>query len=314
MTSPDTIIGIDVGKDSLSICFARSGEQLELPNNPRAIRGWLKGLPSTCAIAIEATGIYHVEVATLAHQKGHPVYLINGYRLSNYRKGIGGRHKDDRSDAQLLARYLAHEQAQLQPWQPPCKTYSRLQSLLHRRAALVQSSTSLRQSFSQDRLLKRAIEPVLRRIAKLELRLERQIQQTLQEAGLGEQSKRCQGIEGIGPLTAAALNLAFLRGRFRNGDAFVAFLGLDVRMKESGRYCGRRKLTKQGDPEIRRLLYNAAMAAARTSRWKETYRGHLARGLKRTEALTILARKLARIAFALMTTQQPYRPAVDTAG
>ncbi|MFA2531418.1 IS110 family transposase, partial [Pseudomonas chlororaphis subsp. aurantiaca] len=34
----------------------------------------------------------------------------------------------------------------------------------------------------------------------------------------------------------------------------------------------------------------------------------------RTEALVILARKLARIAFALMKTQQPYRPAVDTVG
>ncbi|MNJ69962.1 Transposase IS116/IS110/IS902 family protein [compost metagenome] len=87
-----------------------------------------------------------------------------------------------------------------------------------------------------------------------------------------------------------------------------------MRLKESGRYCGRRKLTKQGDPEIRRLLHNAAMAASRTSRWRDLYQGYLARGLKRTEALTILARKLARIAFALMTTQQPYRPATNTEG
>ena len=314
MASLDSIIGIDVGKDTLSVCYSGSGQLRELANNARAIKAWLKDLPAGCAIAVEATGIYHVEVASLLHQKGHQVYLINGYRLSNYRKGIGGRNKDDRSDAQLLARYLTHEQLQLQPWQPPCATYSRLQSLLHRRAVLVQCSTSIRQSFAQDRLLKRAIDPVLRRIAKLEARLEQHIQQTLQDAGLGEQSKRCQCIEGIGPLTAAALNLAFLRGSFRHSDAFIAFIGLDVRVRESGRYSGRRKLTKQGDPEIRRLLYNDAMAAARTERWKDTYQGYLARGLKRTEALVILARKLARIAFALMTTQQPYRPAVDKAG
>lgn len=314
MASLDSIIGIDVGKDTLSVCYSGSGQLRELANNARAIKAWLKDLPAGCAIAVEATGIYHVEVASLLHQKGHQVYLINGYRLSNYRKGIGGRNKDDRSDAQLLARYLTHEQLQLQPWQPPCATYSRLQSLLHRRAVLVQCSTSIRQSFAQDRLLKRAIEPVLRRIAKLEARLEQHIQQTLLDAGLGEQSERCQRIEGIGPLTAAALNLAFLRGSFRHSDAFIAFIGLDVRVRESGRYSGRRKLTKQGDPEIRRLLYNAAMAAARTERWKDTYQGYLTRGLKRTEALVILARKLARIAFALMTTQQPYRPAVDKAG
>ncbi|SDG32161.1 transposase, partial [Phytopseudomonas seleniipraecipitans] len=104
------------------------------------------------------------------------------------------------------------------------------------------------------------------------------------------------------------LNMAFLRGTFRNSDAFIAFLGLDVRMKESGRYCGQRKITKQGDPEIRRLLHNAAMAAARTQRWQEVYQGYLKRGLKRTEALTILARKLARIAFALMQKQVDYNP------
>ena len=308
MTSQVAVIGIDVAKETLSLCDTRSGEVFELANDRRTIKAWLKTLPGCCAIAIEATGIYHMDVATLAHAKGHRIYVINGFRLSNYRKGIGGRNKDDRSDAQLLARYLSHEQAQLEPWQPPCKAYCRLQTLLHRRATLVRSAIALRQSFSQDRALANELKPVLKRMAVLERRLEKAIQATLNEAGLQEQSKRCQAIEGIGPLTAAALNLAFLRGYFRNSDAFIAFVGLDVRLKESGRYSGRRKLTKQGDPEIRRLLHNAAMSAARTKRWKEIYLGYLARGLKKTEALTILARKLARIAFALMQTQTAYQP------
>lgn len=307
MTSQVTVIGIDVAKETLSICDTRSGKVFELANENRTIKSWLRTLPGSCAIAVEATGIYHMEVATQAHAKGHQVYVINGFRLSNYRKGIGGRNKDDRSDAQLLARYLSNEQAQLDPWQPPSKVYCRLQTLLHRRATLVRSATSLRQSFAQDRMLATALQPVLKRLAALEKRLEKAIQVTLEEAGLMGQSKRCQAIEGIGPLTAAALNLAFLRGHFRNSDAFIAFLGLDVRLKESGNYRGRRKLTKQGDPEIRRLLHNASMAAARTERWKALYQSYLARGLKKTEALTILARKLARIAFALMQTQTAYQ-------
>ncbi|WP_313485187.1 IS110 family transposase [Stutzerimonas kunmingensis] len=308
MTSQVPVIGIDVAKESLSLCDTRSGEVFELANDVRTIKAWLKTLPPCCAIAVEATGIYHMEVATLAHARGHRVYVINGFRLSNYRKGIGGRNKDDRSDAQLLARYLAHEQAQLEPWQPPSKAYCRLQTLLHRRAALVRSAISLRQSFSQDRFLAEALKPVLRHMTALQLRLEKEIQLALREADLMEQSKRCQAVEGIGPLTAAALNLAFLRGHFRNSDAFIAFLGLDVRLKESGRYSGRRKLTKQGDPEIRRLLHNAAMAAARTQRWQSLYQGYLARGLKKIEALTILARELARIAFALMQRETTYQP------
>lgn len=312
MTIQSPIIGIDVAKESLSLYRIDTQQIGTLANDRRSILAWLKTLPAECSIAIEATSTYHVLLADLAYQRGHRVYVIDGYRLSNYRKGIGGRVKNDQSDARLLARYLSHEQSQLHPWQPTCKAYRHLQMLLRRRATLVRSITALRLSFAQDRQMSRELKPVLERMKRLEQRLNNELAKALQEAGLAEQAKRCQAIEGIGPLTAAALNLAFLRGSFRSSDAFIAFLGLDVRVKESGRYSGRRKLSKQGDSEIRRLLHNAAMAASRTKAWQQHYQQYLQRGLKRTEALVILARKLARIAFALMKTQQPYRPAVDT--
>ncbi|MGC8102998.1 transposase, partial [Metapseudomonas otitidis] len=143
----------------------------------------------------------------------------------------------------------------------------------------------LRLSFAQDRQLKAALDTVLQSMRELERKLDQALQETLDEAGLAAQARRCQAIEGIGPISAAALSLAFLRGTFRSSDSFIAFLGLDVRVRESGRYIGRRKLTKQGDPEIRRLLYTAAMAASRTVAWKDCYQGYLQRGLKRTEAL-----------------------------
>jgi len=314
MTIQTPIVGIDVAKESLSLYRLDTQQASTLANARSTILAWLKTLPADCALAIEATSTYHVLLADLAYQRGHRIYVIDGYRLSNYRKGIGGRVKNDQSDARLLARYLAHEQRQLRPWKPTCKAYRRLQVLLRRRATLIRSTTALRLSFAQDRQMARELKPVLERMKRLEVRLNEELNKALQEAGLAEQAKRCQAIEGIGPLTAAALNLAFLRGSFRSSDAFIAFLGLDVRVKESGRYNGRRKLSKQGDSETRRLLYNAAMAASRTKAWQSRYQQYLQRGLKRTEALIILARKLARIAFALMKTQQPYRPTVDTVG
>ena len=127
---------------------------------------------------------------------------------------------------------------------------------------------------------------------------------------------RCEAVEGIGPLSACALVMAFLRGDFRNSDAFVAFLGLDVRVRDSGKQVQRRRLSKRGDPEIRRLLHNAAMAARRHPYWANVYQRYRDRGLQTTQALVILARKLARIAFALMKNQTTYqakaRPACGT--
>ena len=69
-----------------------------------------------------------------------------------------------------------------------------------------------------------------------------------------------------------------------------------------------RSLTKRGDPEARRLLHNAAMSACRTSTWKGFYEEQRARGFSTTQALVILARKLARVVFALLKGQSEYQP------
>ena len=72
-------------------------------------------------------------------------------------------------------------------------------------------------------------------------------------------------------LTALALVALYPRGEFVRADAFIAFMGMDVRVRESGQWRGRRKLTKKGDPEIRRLLFNAAMQARRSPLWEPYY-------------------------------------------
>ena len=94
---------------------------------------------------------------------------------------------------------------------------------------------------------------------------------------------------------------------FKQPD-LAAFLGLDVRVRDSGQWRGRRQLTKKGDPEVRRLLYLAAMQASRSPRWKAFYHRYLDRGLSKIQALVILARKLARVAFALLKHHTDYHP------
>lgn len=303
-----TVIGVDVAKAEL-VVYRQDQDQLQTVTNDKAsLRGWLKTLPGQSTIAIEATNVYHLLAVELAYQQGHQIYVIDGYRLSHYRKGVGGRAKTDACDARLLARYLASERHQLRPWSPPSKAYRALQRLLRRRALLVKTRVALTQSLGDEPLFKSLFKRLIAQIGRINQLIENRLRETLKAVGLAEQAKRCQAIEGIGPITAAALTMAFERGHFSSSDAFIAFLGLDVRAKESGTFVGRRKLTKQGDPEVRRLLHNAAMAASRQGRWQQLYQQYQARGLKKTQALVILARKLARIAFALMKKQDIYRP------
>jgi transposase len=304
-----SLIGIDVAKDELVIYDAGQNSLVTIPNTPAAIRRWLKTLPGNCDIAIEATSTYHMTVTELAHKKGLHVYVIDGYQLSHYRQGIGGRAKTDACDAQLLARYLRNEKEDLRRWSPPPKAYRVLQSLLRRRAALVKARTALQQSLGTEPVLKAPLKSLIRRLDQLDLLIQRRLGEAVKEAGLTNQVKRCQAIEGVGPITAIGLVMAFLRGDFKSSDAFIAFLGLDVRVKDSGKHAGKRRLSKKGDSEVRRLLHCAAMTASRNPRWRPLYESYLARGLAKIQALVILSRKLARIAFTLMKQETDYQPA-----
>jgi transposase len=80
---------------------------------------------------------------------------------------------------------------------------------------------------------------------------------------------------------------------FASADAYVAFCGLDPRADDSGR--------KRGPSAMPRLLYNAAMSASRTKAWRPLYERILAKGLSHTEALVILARRIARTAWSIYT-------------
>ena len=307
MQTAPLILGIDVSKAEL-VCCGGDAEVETLANTARAIRAWLRGLPAGSALAIEATGVFHLPLAEQAHRLGHRVYLIDGYRLNRYRESVGGRAKTDACDARLLARYLAREIDDLRPWVPPPRGYHKLQQLLRRRAALVRARTALRQSLSGLPSLRGPLRTLLRQLERIETLIGKQLHEALRAAGWWHQARRCQQIEGVGPLTATALATRFQRGAFRSSDAFVAFLGLDVRVRDSGTHRGRRKLTKKGDSETRRLLYLAAMSARRSATWEPYYRRFRDRGLAPTQALNVLARKLARVAFSLMQNEADYVP------
>jgi transposase len=300
-------LGVDVAKDELVISID-GGDPFTIENTPSAIRAWLKTLHGPVRLAVESTGAFHLELACQAHQRGHEVFVIDGYRLNRYRESVGGRAKTDTTDARLLARYLRNEHADLRPWNPPSRDYQALQRLLHRRATVVRARTSIHQSLREIPELKTTLQATLRQLDRTIAAIERRIRDTLARAGWHDHARRCQDIEGVGPITAAALVMAFARGRFANSDAFIAFLGLDVRIRDSGRKRGQRKLTKQGDGELRRLLYLAAMQAKAKPAWQHFFQRHLERGLARVQALNVLARKLARVAFALMKNETDYVP------
>lgn len=289
-------LGVDVSKKQLDIYQWVNGQRWRIDNDTAAITAWLSTFNEPVQIAVEPTSTYHLALIGQAHRAGVAVYLVNPRQLAHYRFAVGERNKTDASDAWLLARYLEHEGAQLRQLQPQCTHAQRLWTLLKRRAGVVAMQQQLRQSF--DGIM--PVKAALGSLHTLTSRIDRRIATLIERLGWTAHYQRCQTIPGIGPINAAALVAAFHRGAFASADAFIAYLGLDVRIRESGLYRGKRKLTKNGEPELRRLLWCAARPARSYPRFNAYHQAQLDKGLSKIAANVVMARKLARIAFALL--------------
>lgn len=292
--------GVDVAKAWLDIYCAEDDEMVRIDNDAASIQRWLHGLDGPARLSVEATNRFHEAVVESAHQGGHQVYVVDALKLSRYRDAVGRRAKTDQHDAQLLARYVQQEHHHLRRWTPRDPRHTSLWRLLKRRATLVKTTTQLRQSLSDLGPLDTDARDLVRHCQQLIRQVERELQVQARQAGWNEDLRRSCSIPGVGLVTSMALVAIFHRHDFRSADAFIAFMGLDVRVRDSGTFRGRRKLTKKGDPEARRLLYNAAMAACKQPEWKPYYQSLRDRGFSGTAALVALSRKLARVCYALL--------------
>jgi transposase len=306
---PPVLLGADVSQGWLDIHQVGEDAVERIANERRAIDAFLKRFPAG-AIAVEATNTYHELLVERALKRGLVVYLVSGYQIKHYGHALGQRMRTDEIDARLISRFLAREIDQLKPFEPKPPQHVLLWTLLKRRAKVTQTRQQLRQSFSGIKELRSNTQQIQKTFARVLKDLDRRAAQLVLALGWQEEVKRVQGIPGVGLLNAQALVAAYHSGSFVHHDPFIAYLGLDVRAKDSGKFRGQRKLTKHGDGEYRRLLYCAAVTACRMPGYfGERYQGLLARGLTKTAAHVVIARKLAIIGFNLLRKGAKFDPA-----
>jgi len=96
--------------------------------------------------------------------------------------------------------------------------------------------------------------------------------------------------------------------RFQRTDQVVAYAGMDIEVKESGKWKGQAKLSKRGSGRLRRFLYLAAVRCIRRadSAFGAYYHRLLARGMKARDALMAVMRKMLVVAYHLLRTEELY--------
>jgi transposase len=99
--------------------------------------------------------------------------------------------------------------------------------------------------------------------------------------------------------------------RFSRIDQAVAYVGLDLEVRQSGKWKGQVKLSKRGSGRVRRVLYLAALRSLTLpdSPFAAYYHRLVARGLKGRKALVAVMRKMLLVAYHLLRSNESYDPA-----
>lgn len=306
------MLGIDVSKDTLSCTLLDAGTRRllwhkEVKNTGAGWKQLLRHAPESAAWILEPTGRYSQDVARVAREAGRDVRLAQPKKAQLFLKSVQSRAKTDKLDSAGLALYgLCCE---LSPYPLKSAMQEELDQLLSARRGMSQSVCELQ---ARQRELPRAattLEPAVLTLQEQIKDADRQIA-SLTKAPELQAVKELQKVPGIGPVIAATLVSRLTARSFGHSDQFVAYCGLDVRVRQSGKRSGQLGLSKQGEAELRRLLYLAAQASlrAKDSPFKAQYERERAKGLSSTAALCAVARKIARLSWSLVTHGSSYDP------
>ena len=336
---PAITVGIDVGDRFSRYCVINGdGEVIEegrIQTNGAALERHFAGEPRQ-RIAMEC-GTHSPWVSRLLQGMGHEVLVANARKV---RAITGSESKNDRNDAEKLARFAAYDVRLLSPIQHRSPERQRDLNLLQARDTLVRARTMLvnamrglvksagqrlpkcsTESFARavrttiPAGMEPALTPLLEQVASLTEQIRKMDKQI---EALGKQYPevvRLRSVPGVGPVVAAAYVLTLdSPGAAGKSRAVGAFLGLRPRQSQSGEYDPQLRISKTGNSYLRRLLVQAAQyVLGRFGPDSELRRWGLklaASGAKRGKkrAVIAVARKLAVLLHHLWRSGEYYRP------
>ena len=336
-------VGIDLAKRSFHL-YAVDGEGREVLSR-KLTRGRLSAVVArlpACTIAMEACGSAH-HWARLFRTFGHEVRLIAPQFVKPYVKS----NKNDAADAEAICeaaqrpsmRFVAvktveqqdiqgiHRMRSLAVQQRTAQSNQIRGLLLEYGIEVAQGRAALQRRLPEiledannglSARFRAALHGLAEELRHLNERVAHYDEQLEQIAQADAQARALMTIPGVAAKGATALLAAVGEDPrlLKNGRGLAAWLGLVPRQHSTG---GRDRLlgiSKRGDVYLRNLLIHGARAVLRCVERKEDRTSRWATALKARRHINIavvaMANKIARIAYAVMTTGKPYDPTIGT--
>jgi transposase len=328
-------VGFDVSMKDFAVCFkALDQDEVEkikgthkFPNTAKGFKAaaaWIeqkrkdKNIP--CRMVMEVTGIYHENLIYFLHEQGYYVSLELGKRVKSYLKSLGYDTKTDKEDAKGIASMALYRKLPL--WQPASKEFHQAKQLIRHRSRLVSNRVAYHNQLhahqtghhpepAVGRSIKRHIKQLNKEIKELDQQITTRMKADVE---LWERVKLIvDTLPGVGLLTMAivlAETDAF--SNVRSAKQLTRYAGYDIIEKQSGKFIGKTKISKQGNARLRSAMYMPAMSHLRTVK-----EGNLLNLYKRLmprtggltkKATTAVQRKLLCLIYALWKSGQAYDP------
>ena len=288
-------VGVDIGKAGLDVSFAGQSPCRHV-NSAAGIAELvkaLKKLPEPAQVICEPSGGYECELLEALWAAGIAVSLVHAARIRAFARAQGRLAKTDPIDAAVLREF--GERLQPETLAAPSPQRQRLAALVQRREQLVNILAMEDQRLAQtrDAVVRKMSKPLIQELQKQVEQMETLIAAQIDaDATLKSQSERLQQVKSIGPVTASTLlaELPELGTLSRNESGALA--GVTPYNCDSGEHRGRRTI-RGGRVKVRRVLYMAAVVAARYNPiLKAFYERLVAAGKPKKVALTAVMRKL----------------------
>jgi transposase len=339
-TRESVTIGMDLGDRSSRYCMLNSNGEIlredQVPTTKAEMTAAFGSL-GRVRIAIEV-GTHSPWVSRLLSSLGHEVIVANPRQVKLITESS---RKDDRLDAQTLARLARIDPQLLRPIQHRSEKAQTALMVIRVRAALISVRTSLvntarglakamgerlpkcdadqvgmLKAESLPTKLRQLLEPLLKEVESLTEKIkdgDREIEQIARKDY--PETELLQQVGGVGSLIALSFVLTVDdKNRFQKSRDIGCYIGLRPRRSDSGQRQLQLRITKEGDPYLRTMLVQGAhYILSRRGPDTDLKRWGLRlaeRGGKRAKkkAVVAVARKLGILLHRLWVTGEVYEP------